>query len=555
MRNRIGTLAVAALLALVAAAGLWAAGPQEQATPSQAPIPPGPLGVYQPAISMTSVMPVDQLMKFNPGEDITNNVWTKIYENELGIRLSYLWTVERSQYNEKLNLTLASRTLPDVFMCSPQQFVMLHENNAIADLTKAWDTYASSFTKDMYATDPTGVKSAMVNGRLMSIPGTGFPQDGASVLWLRTDWLQKLGLSEPKTQADVMKIAEAFTTKDPDGNGKADTFGLALHKDLWGTFASLTAFFNAYHAYPGIWVKNSAGRLVFGTIQPEMKAALRDLQKMYATGQIDKEYSVKDPVKVSEDVAAGRIGIEYGAWWNPFWPLNFSRDKDPNAEWVACAPLSADAQPGLAQYSRNVGSYVVVNRKYSNPEAAVKMLNLWIDAIQNNPSIEKAGKYLVNLQDMSVVYYKYLFIGGDFAWPPLGNVDRTIQIGNAMKTGDTSKMGLEAALTLQDMMKLTKGDRSGGTWGNWGAYGPRGSMWAMQKIGQDAGLIDRFFGIPTPAMAEKGPALEKLRDEVFTGIITGAPVDATFDKFVQDWKKLGGDDITKEVNAWYAKQK
>jgi putative aldouronate transport system substrate-binding protein len=80
-------------------------------------------------------------------------------------------------------------------------------------------------------------------------------------------------------------------------------------------------------------------------------------------------------------------------------------------------------------------------------------------------------------------------------------------------------------------------------------------MWAMQAIGRDAGLPDEFYGVPTPAMAEKSPALDKMRDEVFTRIILGEPVDATFDQFVKDWKNLGGDDITKEVNAWYTKQK
>ncbi len=555
MRNRIGTLAVAALLAFVAAAGVWAAGPQEQPTPSQAPIPPGPLGVYKPTIILNSVIGVDQLMKFNKGEDITNNIWTRVYQEELGIKLNYLWTVEASQYKEKLNLTMASKQIPDVFVCSPDQFLLLQESNALADMTNVWDAYASDLTKSLYATDPNAVKSATVNGKLMSIPGTRFPQDGAGLLWLRTDWLQKVGLAEPKSQADLLKVIEAFAAKDPDGNGKNDTYGLALTKTLWGGFASVGAFFNAYHAYPGIWIKNSSGRLVFGTIQPEMKAALRDLQKMYAAGQIDKEFTVKDGTKVSEDVAAGKIGAQYGAWWNSFWPLNFSRDKEPGAEWVAYAPLSVDAKPGKAQYSGTVGSFVVVSRKFSNPEAAVKMLNLWFDVILNNPTLEKAAKYIFNPNDPEVVYYKYIFLGGDFAWPPQGNVDRTIQINNALKTGKTEGMGLEALMTLQDMMKLNQGDRSGGVWGNWGAYGPRGSMWAMQAIGRDAGMPDEFYGVPTPAMAEKSPALDKLRDEVFTQIILGAPVDATFDQFVKDWKTLGGDDITKEVNAWYAKQK
>lgn len=41
-----------------------------------------------------------------------------------------------------------------------------------------------------------------------------------------------------------------------------------------------------------------------------------------------------------------------------------------------------------------------------------------------------------------------------------------------------------------------------------------------------------------------------MEEEVFTKIIMGDSIDL-FDKFVEDWKKLGGDQITKEINEWY----
>ena len=31
-------------------------------------------------------------------------------------------------------------------------------------------------------------------------------------------------------------------------------------------------------------------------------------------------------------------------------------------------------------------------------------------------------------------------------------------------------------------------------------------------------------------------------------------IDETWDSFVSSWKKIGGDEVTAEVNAWYAKQ-
>lgn len=456
----------------------------------------------------------------------------------------------RPEYMEKFVLAMTSGQVKGIAYIFGGSYMLDYFNDGATEAlndylkdNKVWN----SMPKDMRETN-------VRDGKLIALPMSWTLGDWYART-VRTDWLAKLGMQKPQTVEEFYEVIKAFTTKDPDGNGKADTYGLALTKGLWGGFASVGAFFNAYHAYPGIWIKDAKGKLVFGTVQPEVKAALSELQRLYAGDMIDREFTVKDGTKVSEDVAAGRIGVQYGAWWNCFWPLNFSRDKDPTAEWVAFQPLSVDAKPGRAQYSGTVGSFVVVSRKFSNPEATIKMLNLWFDVILNNPTLEKAAKYIFNPEDPEVVYYKYIFLGGDFAWPPQGNVDRTIQINNALKTGKTEGMSLEALMTLQDMVKLNQGDRSGGVWGNWGAYGPRGSMWAMQAIGKDAGLPDEFYGVPTPAMAEKSPALDKMRDEVFTRIILGAPVDATFDAFVADWKKLGGDDITREVNAWYAKQK
>ncbi|MNY55159.1 hypothetical protein D3C86_1911100 [compost metagenome] len=67
-------------------------------------------------------------------------------------------------------------------------------------------------------------------------------------------------------------------------------------------------------------------------------------------------------------------------------------------------------------------------------------------------------------------------------------------------------------------------------------------------------LLEKFVGAPTPTMVERKATLEKLQNEVFVKIILGDPID-TFDKFVEDWKKLGGDQITEEVNQWYAASK
>jgi putative aldouronate transport system substrate-binding protein len=63
--------------------------------------------------------------------------------------------------------------------------------------------------------------------------------------------------------------------------------------------------------------------------------------------------------------------------------------------------------------------------------------------------------------------------------------------------------------------------------------------------------LNPFTGAPTRTMNSRLSNLNDLRDEVFTKIIMGTSPLSDFDVFVQDWKRQGGDDITREVNEWY----
>src|SRR5690606_40530230 len=79
-------------------------------------------------------------------------------------------------------------------------------------------------------------------GNLMAIPVTGSSIEEATYIWIRTDWLDNLGLEAPRTIDDLLKISKAFTTKDPDQNGEDDTYGLMLSNYLWDPIADMEGF-------------------------------------------------------------------------------------------------------------------------------------------------------------------------------------------------------------------------------------------------------------------------------------------------------------------------
>ena len=80
-----------------------------------------------------------------------------------------------------------------------------------------WDL--TSYLKDypnLVSSSPTVQKAASVNGKVFGIYR---PRDEMrSAVIIRKDWLQKLGLSMPKTTDDLYNIAKAFTDDDPDAD-------------------------------------------------------------------------------------------------------------------------------------------------------------------------------------------------------------------------------------------------------------------------------------------------------------------------------------------------
>ena len=263
------------------------------------------------------------------------------------------------------------------------------DSGSLADLTSIYDQNASPLTKEVIAQDEAVFNLGKRDGKLYAIPNTAGASayDQLPVLFIREDWRTKLNLPEPKTMADFAKIADAFVNQDPDGNGKKDTFAMSLTKSLMrsdgGTgvqgFAGLAGYVNAYHAYPSTWIKDNSGQIVYGSIQPEVKVALQKLQDMYKSGQLDQEFAVKDMAKAAEAAAAGKVGMEFGLMWNPFYPLQSTVENNPKADWRPYAIPTSDDQPLKVATQSSAMYYWVVSKDCKNPEAAIKMLNLFTE--------------------------------------------------------------------------------------------------------------------------------------------------------------------------------
>ncbi|MFD1956544.1 extracellular solute-binding protein [Paenibacillus thailandensis] len=519
----------------------------------------GPFGKYDPPIEVSFVRDVSDVVENNvlgvlKDETLEDNRWSRLYEEELGIKIVYDWVVKGSptsdQYLQKINVTLASGDLPDFIPVNATQLKQLADSDQIEELGAIYEKYASPMTKEVLTQEGSSPFDAVtLDGKLMAIPQVESSIERAQFLWIRTDWLEKLGLQPPKTMSDVLAISKAFAENDPDGNGQKDTFGLGVTKDLWGGAMGLEGFMAGYNAYPNIWVEDESGNLVYGSIQPEVRKALQALQDMAKNGEIDQEFGIKDGGKVSEQISAGKIGMEYGEQWNSIWPLQLNRNNDPNAQWQAFPIVSESGELPKVPLKFSTTRFWAVKKGAEHPEALIKLFNMHLE--KNWGETEEFNKYFAPPEAESVWQLSPVT-----PYPLKKNVEAFRAIDAARKAGDTSTLKGEAKTIQEKLEMFASGSEEGfALWGWERIYGEQGSEGVVDQYDKNNQfLMEKFVGAPTPTMVERDATLKKLQNEVFVKIILGEPIE-TFDKFVEDWKQLGGDQITQEVNEWYAATK
>jgi len=520
-----------------------------------------PFGKYDPPITLHFARSTDDTLDANyfsqyPDKTMTDNLWCDLYRDELGIIVDYDWVVKGGdEYDQKANIVIATGDIPEVMNVTALQVKQLAEAGVIMPLDEIYEEYASPLTKEiMLETGTSPFDAATIDGKLYALPNVDSTLMLADVIWIRTDWLEKLDLAVPTTTEELIAVAEAFCAADFDGNGVADTVGIGINKDLWGGLFGLRGFFNGFDSYPRIWVADENDQLVYGSTLPGTRDALIALHEMYEKGLIDREFGVKDSGKVAEATTSGKCGIEIGAQWNSIWPLQSNFDlqhESEGAQWQAFPIVSATGNPVKAQTAVGTTSWTVIRNDVEHPEAVVKLFNMFLAKNWGEGDINENGVYYAPLDSESI--WK---LSPVVPTKPDKNIDAFMQLEEYRKTGDESLVTGEGYSILKKLQTFENGGEGFAMWGWERIYGADGAYGVLADYQANDMLVNnRFVGAPTETMTSRMSTLEDLQDEVFVKIILGEEPIEAFDQFVSDFYTLGGTEITAEVNAWYASVK
>lgn len=512
-----------------------------------------PFGAYPETIEYTLGKMTSVNNSNMPENDTyTDNAYTRYIKSVINVQNVDAFEANDSQYDTNVSMAISMGSLPDIMVVSSQDEVeQLVGAGLIEDLTESYNNCISDRIRKMYESYGDSLKDMVTyDGKIMALPETNIT-DGPNLVWLRKDWMDKLGLSEPHTIDDVVNIVKHFISEDPgnngeDASGKPNTVGLAVDTDVTGECGYSREFlldiiFACFGAYPKQWIMNDDGEIVYGSVTDEAKEALSYISGLYNQGVIDNDFLLRTSTNICELIENGLCGSFFGPWWAPNNPLANAVSRNPDANWQPYL-IATDSDGTTSYHSQNpCYKYVVVRKGYEHPEIAAKMISVMFDKVRFDctDSEEFKNYYQLNVEptarplSINVDYNNALSIC-------YRNIDATI---SGRKNPDSLEL-LERSF-YDACSEYIKNANKTST--QWAAYMSR--IKACSLIAQDnIKVVDSLYFKTTDTMKSHWWRLKAKEKEAYLKIISGEEDISYFDTFVKEWNEQGGQIITSEVS-------
>ena len=502
-----------------------------------------PLGKYPETVNYTlGQMKGANNSNLPAGQTYEENAYTRYLKKKLNVQNKNIFMESEERYDEALNILVKDRNLPDVFLVSDRETLEeLAENDLIEDLTEVYKNCASDRIKEMYGSyGEELLNSGTFNGKLLAIPETVIDH-GPQLLWLRHDWMEQLGLAEPKTLEEAFSVIQAFQENRMGAEEDEVPVGLVCDPALVGTTStsySMDAVFEEFGSYPQQWIRNEDGEIVYGSLTEETKQALEYLRKLYAEGILDPDFALRAQNNIRDLVVNGKCGAFFGLWWSPNNPLMDGYRNDKNADWEPYY-LTADAKRRVEVYSTfRDNKYVVVRKGYEHPEIVMKILSVLFDYSRYEATdTQEINSYFALNVDPTA---RPLMINVDYNEATY-IVTKHVREALYGKKGQEKLSAIEASYYEACKEYLETDPPSVEAWA---AYKSR-----ISAVGL---LVDADYHPPGKKYMSSGDGeipqiLQLLERKAFIQIIMGKKPVSYFDSFVEEWYRKGGESLTECV--------
>ncbi|MEC0207142.1 extracellular solute-binding protein [Paenibacillus lautus] len=450
-----------------------------------------------------------------PGAD---NPHVQYVAERTGVEYQLVTTPPGSEPTEYLNLMIASDDLPDILRpIGGIEQTLIRQGGALA-LDDLLPQYAPNVWNNIPQEAWDVVRSASPDGKIYYVPKVFLVPERAPLI--RQDWLDKVGMSMPKTTEEYKEVLRAFLNEDPNGNGLKDelpTTGREFGKWMDHLFAMFGVAM--WEGNPEWDVYN--GKIQYAGVTDNMKAAIAFARELYDEKLLDNETFLN-----KGDVWTAKINNNLvGSWYHL--PANLRdrftamQQKAPDAYIVGMPLPKADGFEGfVTQKSMGEPEWIIPAKAQDKAPAALKLLDFFYD--RSNDEFIRFG---IEGQQHEVVDGKKVLLPAEDSRPlALGMRNLTTEEDMDIRIQETIPEDMQQM--VKDIFEVSTAD--------------------AKRIAGD--------GLPS-TVYEGFPDIQshKLFQEYVTKIVIGEWPLEKFDEFVDRWHKAGGDEVTKRVEEWYSR--
>lgn len=239
---------------------------------------------------------------------------TKRAETDTNVHINYI-EIPSSSWNEKVNISLSSDTLPDAYaggIPSLSSYV-----NRFQPLNELIQEYSPAVQEMFQELPQLKVSLADYSGIIRGLPiGDAYlGNTRAGQLWINQEWLRNIGMSMPTTTDEFESVLKAFREKDPNKNGKQDEIPFTFRNvwdwgsgcgDMFGPFGTVES---AGH----VFVDSKDKTLRFAPQEKGYYKALQWLHKLYSEGLIaNTVFTMSDDMYCTQNTGKDVVGVYVG---------------------------------------------------------------------------------------------------------------------------------------------------------------------------------------------------------------------------------------------------
>jgi putative aldouronate transport system substrate-binding protein len=486
--------------------------------------------------------------------DPTSNKWTEWIHKKLlkdeNIDLTFV-AVPRWTETEALVNLFASNSAPDVcYTYSNDNIQNWADQGGLFDLAPYINTTLKDLN-DFLGPDAAIPGKRMIErnvdrstGKIFSIPARRMNL-ARTIVWMREDWLNILGLPVPKTTQEYYNTLAAFrdnAARIMSATGVSRVIPFITDGDRldWGPGVIMDSFIDVNLSNKERWINSVAER---NLLVPGYKEGVRFLNKMYNDNLIDRDFPL---YKTGDDTApiikSGAVGSWIADWdlvyREPNGQLSGLKATIPGANAIPVDCITDSNGKTTKTIYDAAGIFYFIPLSCKNPDAAMRYLN-WLSRYENYHFIQTGHEGINHTIENGVVKVsadpKALNPANDQGWMMNSNqnIDYTMNMnGLFLETQEASIRALAAGYSY-----------------------PADVIQRAYNVALTNGRPSLVVQTTSP-LTVSGPLGQTLVDKakvIYSEMIRCAPAqfDSRWDALTADWKASGAQAVIDERRAKY----